>query len=201
MLNKTVVWHTHKVSKKNRADLKGQKPCILWFTGLSGSGKSTLANSLEFKLNELGYHTYLLDGDNLRHGLNNDLGFDKEARSENIRRVAEVAKLFVDSGLIVLSAFISPFIKDREFARNLVNRDEFIEIFVDTSFEVCENRDIKGLYKKARCGEIEHFTGIDSPYERPLEPEIVLKNDKYEIEKNRDMILNYLRENGYINVK
>jgi adenylylsulfate kinase len=199
--NKNIVWHGHHVKKEQRSKLKSQKSCILWFTGLSGSGKSTLANALETKLLELKKHTYLLDGDNIRMGLNKDLSFSDEDRIENIRRIGEVSKLFVDSGVIVLIAFISPFIKDREQVRNLVAKDEFIEVFVDTSLEICESRDPKGLYKKARDGEIKNFTGIDSPYEYPKNPEIHIINDKSDISENIDIIVDYLEKNGYIDVK
>jgi len=200
-MSNNIVWHDRTLSKKQRSSQKNQKPCVIWFTGLSGSGKSTLANALESRLFELNYHTYLLDGDNVRHGLNGDLGFDEASRVENIRRIGEVSKLFVDNGTIVLTAFISPFISDREIARNLVEKDEFIEIFVDTSLEVCEQRDPKGLYKKAREGEIKDFTGIDSPYEIPKNPELRLVNDKDDIKRNIDQIIFYLKTNGYINAK
>ena len=196
-----IVWHSSYINKKQRAKIKNQKPCILWFTGLSGSGKSTLANALEAELYKLNYHTYLLDGDNIRHGLNFDLGFDDKSRVENIRRIGEVAKLFVDSGVIVLTAFISPFKSDREKVRALVEEREFIEIFVDVSIEVCEQRDPKGLYKKARAGEIKDFTGVNAPYETPSNPEIYLKNSEVFIDANVDIILNYLNENGYIDVR
>ena len=200
MLN-NIVWHDAHVSKEQRSTQKNQKPCILWFTGLSGSGKSTLANALEVKLFELNHHTYLLDGDNVRHGLNKDLGFDDRSRVENIRRIGEVSKLFVDNGTIVLTAFISPFIEDRELVRTLVENDEFIEIFVNTSLSTCEKRDPKGLYEKARKGEIQNFTGISSPYENPINPEISLLNDEISIEKNVNKIVEYLENNGYINVR
>lgn len=193
-----VVWHNSQVIKKDRAILTKQKPCILWFTGLSGSGKSTIANAVEEVLYNNNNFTYLLDGDNIRHGLNNDLGFDDISRVENIRRVGEVAKLFVDSGQIVLTAFISPFISDREIVRNLVEPDEFIEIFIDTPLNVCESRDPKGLYKKARAGEIKDFTGIDSPYEVPLKANIHIKNDNISIEEACEQIINFLIENHYI---
>ena len=169
-----VHWQAMSVDKASRALLKGQKPCCLWFTGLSGSGKSTIANVLENKLHQAGHHTYLLDGDNVRHGLNRDLGFSDADRTENIRRVAEAAKLMVDAGLIVMVSFISPFRADRRLARSLFEGDEFVEIYVDTPLEVCEERDIKGLYAKARAGEIKNFTGIDSAYEVPESAEIVL---------------------------
>lgn len=187
-----IQWHNHSITKEQRGKQKKQKPLIIWFTGLSGSGKSTLANALETKLHTLDFHTYLLDGDNLRYGLNSDLGFDELSRTENIRRVGETAKLLLDSGLIVLCTFISPFQKDREFVRHLVEKDEFIEIFVDTPLEVCESRDSKGLYKKARDGEIKNFTGIDSIYEIPTNPEIHLDNPSADINDNLDTILTYL---------
>lgn len=193
-----IVWHKHSITKEDRAKKTGQKPCILWFTGLSGSGKSTIANTLEKMLYENGNLTYLLDGDNIRHGLNRDLGFDEASRKENIRRIGEVAKLFVDSGLIVLTAFISPFIKDREFVRNLVEEGEFIEIFIDTPLDVCEKRDPKGLYKKARNGEIKDFTGIHSPYEPPKSPEIHIINDKITPKEACEQIMQYLKNHKII---
>ena len=170
-----VVWQKTQVRKEHRAAQKGQLPTVLWFTGLSGAGKSTVANALEQRLYQLGHHSYLLDGDNVRLGLNKDLGFDDADRIENIRRVAEVAKLFVDAGLIVMTAFISPFRSDRQLARGLFAPGEFIEVFVDTPLEVAERRDVKGLYAKARSGQIKNFTGIDSPYERPDAPEVHLR--------------------------
>jgi bifunctional enzyme CysN/CysC len=170
-----VHWQHLDVDKQTRARGKGQRPRCLWFTGLSGAGKSTIANLVERRLSALGYHTYVLDGDNLRHGLNRDLGFTPEARVENVRRVAEVAHLMVDAGLIVLVCVISPFRSEREFARHLFSDEEFVEIFVDTPLEECERRDPKGLYRKARAGEISNFTGIDSPYEAPQTPEIHLR--------------------------
>jgi len=198
MLDKNIVYHTHEVSKEERAKIKDQKPCILWFTGLSGSGKSTIANAVELALNKQGKHTYLLDGDNIRMGLNRGLGFSDEDRVENIRRIGEVAKLFVDSGLIVLTAFISPFRKERQSVRELVEKDAFIEIFIDTPLKVCESRDPKGLYKKAREGEIPNFTGVSSPYEAPAKPEIHIKNDKISIEDVTQLIIDYLQEKGYL---
>ncbi|MEA3352942.1 MAG: adenylyl-sulfate kinase [Campylobacterota bacterium] len=196
-----IVWHNHQITKEERSKKTSQKPCILWFTGLSGSGKSTIANALEEVLFNNGNFTYLLDGDNVRHGLNKDLGFDDKSRVENIRRVGEVAKLFVDSGLIVLTAFISPFKSDRELVSQLVDDGEFIEVFIDTPLEVCESRDPKGLYKKARAGEIKDFTGIDSPYEKPDKPAIHIKNDNIYVEKACEQIVNYLIENKYITWK
>ncbi|MEN8719302.1 MAG: adenylyl-sulfate kinase [Oceanococcaceae bacterium] len=170
-----VVWHDHRVTHADRVAKRNQQPAILWFTGLSGSGKSTIANALEVELLRRGAFSYLLDGDNVRHGLCKDLGFTDADRVENIRRIGEVAKLFVDAGLIVLTAFISPFRADRDMVRALVPAGQFIEIFVDTDLAVCEERDPKGLYKKARAGQIPHFTGIDSPYEAPEAPDLVLR--------------------------
>ncbi|MFC0668762.1 adenylyl-sulfate kinase [Azotobacter chroococcum] len=193
-----IAWHQSSVSKRQRAGSKGQKPCIVWFTGLSAAGKSTIANILEQELLRLGAHTYLLDGDNLRHGLNRDLGFTDADREENIRRVAEVARLFVDAGIIVIAAFISPFRRDREMARRLVAPGEFMEVFIDTPLEECERRDPKGLYKKARCGLIAHFTGIDSLYEAPLDPEMrvtTLGRTPAQIARE---IIGYLQEGGYV---
>ncbi len=185
-------WQETRVDKEQRARMNDQKPCLLWFTGFSGSGKSTIADRLEQRLQSLGRRTYLLDGDNVRHGLNHDLGFTDQDRVENIRRVAEVAKLMVDAGLIVLVSFISPFKAEREMARGLVADDEFHEIFVDTPLEVCEARDIKGLYKKARAGELKNFTGIDSDYEVPENPEILLKGAEEEIDVLVDQVLTKL---------
>lgn len=193
-----IVWHTQTLSKEERGALKGQRPCILWFTGLSGAGKSTVANALEQALHARGYHTYLLDGDNVRHGLNKNLGFSPEDREENIRRIGEVAKLFVDGGTIVLTAFISPYRRDREQVRELVEEGEFIEVFVDTPLGVCEDRDPKGLYKKARAGQIKGFTGIDDPYEAPDSPEITLHTDRMSIEESVVQILDELAARGYL---
>ncbi|MDD4950721.1 adenylyl-sulfate kinase [Sulfuricurvum sp.] len=198
-MEKNIVWHHHNVTKQERSSQKQQKPCVIWFTGLSGSGKSTIANALERKLYEMGKHTYLLDGDNIRHGVNKDLGFSNEDRIENIRRIGEVSKLFIDAGIIVLSAFISPFISDRAIARSLVASDEFIEVFVDTVLDLCEKRDPKGLYQKARLGEIPSFTGISSPYEAPTTPEIHITTAEYSVDQCVNQIINYLLEKGYIN--
>ena len=200
-MGSNIVWHNTQVTKENRIKLTKQQPCVLWFTRLSGSGKSTIANTLEEILYNNENLTYLLDGDNVRHGLNNDLGFDNVSRIENIRRVGEVAKLFVDAGQIVLTAFISPFKSDRELVRELLEDGEFIEVFIDTPLEVCEQRDPKGLYKKARLGKIKDFTGIDSPYEAPTLPEIYLNNDNLSIEKACEQIIEYLVSNGYIKWK
>ena len=199
--NENIVWHEHHVTKEERSKLKKQKPCILWFTGLSGSGKSTIANAVEVKLIELHKHTYLLDGDNIRMGLNKGLSFSDEDRIENIRRIGEVAKLFVDSGLIVLTAFISPFQKERDSVRNFVAKDEFIEVFVDTPLEVCEQRDPKGLYKKAREGAIPNFTGISSPYEAPTKAEVHIQTDKLSLDESVKEIIKYLEQKGYLDVR
>ncbi len=193
-----VVWHQHRIGKEQRAKLKQQKPCVLWFTGLSGSGKSTIANLLEQKLFELSKQSYLLDGDNIRHGLCGDLGFSDRDRVENIRRISELCKLFVDAGEIVLAAFISPFRTDRAFARSLLGDGEFIEVFVDAPLSVCEERDPKGLYKKARRGEIHKFTGIDSDYQVPSGPEITVDTAKNNPEECVEQILNFLTENGFL---
>jgi bifunctional enzyme CysN/CysC len=186
------------VDKAARAAIKGQKPCVLWFTGLSGAGKSTIANLVEKRLRTMGKHTYLLDGDNVRHGLNKDLGFTDADRVENIRRVAEVAKLMVDAGLIVMTAFISPFISERRMARSLLEPGEFIEIFVDTPLEVAEQRDVKGLYRKARRGELKNFTGIDSPYERPEEPELRIDAALHAPEEAVEQIVALLEQRGFL---
>ncbi len=188
-----IKWHNMTISKETRAKLYKQDPLCLWFTGISGSGKSTIADKLEQKLVERGHLTYLLDGDNIRHGLNKDLGFTDEDRVENIRRVAEVSKLMVDAGLIVIACFISPFRAERKMARELFNKNEFIEVFVDASLAICESRDPKGLYKKARSGQITNFTGIDSPYEVPNNPEIHLNTDTNNIEKLVTEILAHLK--------
>lgn len=198
MKNNNLVWHTQNIKKEDRLKLLNQKPCILWFTGLSASGKSTIANAVELELFKRGIKTYLLDGDNVRHGLNKDLGFSEVDRIENIRRIGEVSKLFVDAGLIVLTAFISPFKSDRQIARNLVNYDEFIEVFIDTSLQICEQRDPKGFYKKAREGEIKNFTGINSPYEVPNEPQIHIKTENCSIEECTKQIVDYLVKYKYI---
>ncbi len=196
-----VVWHNTTVTHEDRIQLKQQKPVVLWFTGLSGSGKSTVANAVESKLLSLGKHSYLLDGDNVRHGLNKDLGFSDDDRVENIRRIGEVAKLFVDSGAIVLTAFISPFIADREQVRDLMAEGQFLEVFIDTPLEVCEERDPKGLYKKARLGEIKNFTGIDSKYEAPLSPEIHVKTMGISVAECAELIVTQLAEKGYLTLR
>jgi adenylylsulfate kinase len=193
-----IVWHKGHVSKQDRQQLKFQQNAVLWFTGLSGAGKSTISSEVEKKLYETGYHTYVLDGDNIRHGLNKDLGFSEEDRKENIRRIGEVAKLLVDAGLITLSAFISPFREDRKMVRDMLGHREFIEIYIKCSLQECEHRDPKGLYKKARAGEIKNFTGISSPYEEPEHAELVIETDKQSLEKSVQQVIQYLEDNGYI---
>jgi len=187
-----IVWHQSTITKEDRHELNNHKSCVLWFTGLSGSGKSSLANAIDKKLYELSVRSYVLDGDNIRHGLNKGLGFSQNDRKENIRRIGEVAKLFVDSGLIVSTAFISPFREDRELVRNLFLDNEFIEVFVKCPIEICENRDPKGLYKKARNGEIKEFTGIGSPYEEPKNPELIIESNKLTIDESVSVIVEYL---------
>jgi len=191
-LDKNIVKHNYKISKEDREKVLSQKAKILWFTGLSGSGKSTIANKVEQALNEQSYKTYLLDGDNVRFGLNKDLGFSDEDRVENIRRIREVAQLMLEAGLIVLCAFVSPFRADRDALRQAVNTGDFIEIFVDCPLDVCEDRDVKGLYKKARAGLIKDFTGISSAFEVPLNPEIILNTKELSIEKCVEKILSLL---------
>jgi len=191
--SKNITWHQSTVSKEDRYLLNGHKSCVLWFTGLSGSGKSTLANAVDRALYQQNIRSYVLDGDNIRHGLNCDLSFGMEERKENIRRIGEVAKLFVDSGLIISSAFISPFLEDRELVRNMFNPGEYIEIFLNCPINVCEDRDPKGLYKKARIGEITDFTGISSPYEVPINPEIVIESDIVTLDQSVVKIFDYLK--------
>ncbi|RMH21177.1 MAG: adenylyl-sulfate kinase [Gammaproteobacteria bacterium] len=193
-----VVWHESIIKRTDREKLNGHKGAILWFTGLSGSGKSTLAHAVEEQLYGQGVHTYVLDGDNVRHGLCSDLGFTDEDRQENIRRIGEMAKLFADAGIIVLTAFISPFIKDRERARSVAHEGDFFEIYCDCSLEQCEERDVKGLYKKARAGEIPEFTGISSPYEAPVNPEVRVNTEALSVEESVIQVLDTLREKGVI---
>jgi adenylyl-sulfate kinase len=183
------------VKKGDRSLIKKHRSCIIWLTGLSGAGKSTIADLLEEKLNKKGKHTFLLDGDNLRHTLNQDLGFSDDDRNENIRRIGHVGKLMVDAGLIVIASFISPFEKQRKLTRELFEKDEYIEVFLNTPLEVCEKRDTKGLYKKARSGQLKDFTGIDSAYEIPKNSEITLDGEKYTADELSDKIINYLSEN------
>jgi len=190
--NQNTVWHVSTVSRQDREDMNGHKSCILWFTGLSGSGKSTLAHAVEDRLHRQGVRTFVLDGDNVRRGLCKDLGFSDEDRTENIRRIGEVSNLLMQAGVISLTAFISPFIKDRQIVRDLAESGEFIEIFCNAPLTVCEQRDVKGLYKKARAGVIPEFTGISSPYEKPENPEITLDTDKLTVETCVDQIISYL---------
>lgn len=196
--DENIVWHDQTVSREQKQQHKGHKPVLLWYTGLSGSGKSTIANAVEAKLFELGCHTYLLDGDNVRMGLNKGLTFSDEDRVENIRRISEVAKLFVDAGLIVSTAFISPFKADRDQARAIMAEGEFIEVFIDTPIEVCESRDPKGLYKKARAGEIPNFTGISSAFDIPESPELHIKTAVQSIEQSVMQIVKYLQQKQMI---
>ncbi|MEZ9820015.1 adenylyl-sulfate kinase [Shewanella sp. 10N.286.45.A1] len=196
-----VVWHQASVSRIERCKNNGHKPVVLWFTGLSGSGKSTIANAVDKMLHDLNCHTYVLDGDNVRHGLNGDLNFTDTDRVENIRRVGEVAKLFVDAGLIVSTAFISPFIADREMVRGQLAEKEFIEVFIDTPLAICEQRDPKGLYKKARAGEIKHFTGIDSAYEAPTQAEIHVETAEKCVEECALQVISYLTQHSYLTSK
>ena len=193
-----IVWQKTDIGKNERSIVKNHKPCVIWFTGLNCSGKSTIANALEIGLNKLGYHTYLLDGDNVRHGLNKDLGFSLEDRMENMRRVGEVAKLFVDAGIITLCAFISPLKETRRKIRDFFEDGEFIEVFVDTPLEICKQRDVKGHYKKALLGELKGFTGIDSPYESPDNPDIQIKTEDCCVDAAVSEIILYLKEKEII---
>ena len=197
-MERFVIPHKHEITKEDRRSLNNHGSLILWFTGLPSSGKSTIANELEKKLIAMRARTYILDGDNVRMGLCKDLGFSEEDRGENIRRIGEVSKLFVDSGAIVLSAFVSPYIVDRDKVRELVEEGEFVEVFVDAPLAVCEERDVKGLYKKAREGIIKGFTGIDDPYEAPLNAEITIDTSKVSLEGSVDIILDYLNEKGVL---
>lgn len=187
-----IVWHEASVSKEERQKRNRLKSCVVWFTGLSGSGKSTLANALDRKLFEEGIHSYVFDGDNIRHGLNAGLGFSEEDRKENIRRIGEVAKLFVDAGVVTSTAFISPFREDRDKVRGILDDGEFIEVYVRCPLETCEKRDPKGLYKKARSGAIPEFTGISSPYEEPVNPELIIDTDQLTVEEAVEKIYAYL---------
>jgi len=199
--NQNTTWHEPLIYRGDREELNKHKGGILWFTGLSGSGKSTLAHAVEHRLHEQNIRTYVLDGDNVRRRLCKDLGFSDEDRVENIRRIGEVSNLMMNAGILVLTAFISPFRKDRQIVRELVNEGDFIEIFCSASLEVCESRDPKGLYEKARSGEIPAFTGISSPYEKPENPEILLTTDKFGIEECINQVLNYLMKHGVLNSK
>ena len=196
-----VVWHRHKVKREEREAILHQKGVVLWFTGLSGSGKSTVANEVSHRLHSMKKLSYILDGDNIRHGLNKDLGFSPEDRAENIRRISEVANLFADAGVITITAFISPYRKDRNFCRELVGNGRFIEIYTKACLETCEKRDPKGLYKKARDGKIKEFTGVDAPYEEPEDPELIIDTDEETIEESAEKVLKKLRELSYIDTE
>ena len=192
------VWHHATITRDHRQKKNGHKSVVIWLTGLSGSGKSTLAHAVEERLHEVGCNTYVCDGDNIRHGLCGDLGFSPQDREENIRRLGEVAKLFVDAGVITLTAFISPYRADRARARNLVALGDFVEVYCRCSLEACEERDVKGLYKKARAGEIKEFTGISAPYEEPDNPEIVVDTDKASVEECVEAVIRYLASQGIV---
>ena len=194
-------WHKPSISVDERRRLNKYKSCVIWFTGLSAAGKSTLANALCEKFHSMHIHGYVLDGDNIRHGLNKDLGFKPEDRKENIRRIGEVAKLLVDAGLVAITAFISPYREDRRRSRELVRSDEFIEVYLKCNLDECERRDPKGVYKKARAGEIKNFTGISAPYEEPEKPEIILDTARYSVDECTEKLLEYLIRNGYIEEK
>lgn len=193
-----VVWHNATITRELREEQNKHKGAVLWFTGLSGSGKSTLAHAVEDRLYHLGSRTFVLDGDNVRHGLCSDLGFSDEDRTENIRRIGELAKLFLESGSVVLTAFISPFREDREIARNVTPHGDFYEIYCEASLDVCESRDVKGLYAKARAGEIPFFTGISSPYEAPNSPELVVNTGEKSVDECVDQVINLLIERGVV---
>jgi adenylylsulfate kinase len=196
MKSSNVIYHQATVTRQRRNKLNDHRSVVLWFTGLSGSGKSTLAHALEEKLFQKSCRTFVLDGDNVRHGLNSNLDFSEAGRAENIRRISEVSKLMMESGLIVMTAFISPFNTDRNEARELISNDDFIEIYCKASLETCEARDVKGLYKRARAGEIKNYTGIDSPYEAPENPELIIDTDNQSLEESVSSILNFLELNG-----
>jgi adenylylsulfate kinase len=197
-MSTNIVWHSSTIAKVDRQELNQHKSAVIWFTGLSGAGKSTLANAVEHKLYDMKIRSYVLDGDNIRHGLNKGLGFSDEDRKENIRRIGEVAKLFVDSGQFALTAFISPFREDREQVREMLPNGEFIEVYVKCALEECERRDPKGLYQKARSGEIANFTGISSPYEEPDAPELVINSDLVSVEEAAEQVIQYLRQQRLI---
>jgi len=192
--SENVVWHHATVTRERRQQLNGHRSFVLWFTGLSGSGKSTLAHAVEERLHQLNCRTFVFDGDNVRHGLCSDLGFGEADRRENIRRIGEMTKLFVEAGVIAMTAFISPFRAERQMVRSLFAPGEFIEVYCDCSLETCEQRDVKGLYAKARAGLIPNYTGISSPYEEPLSAEIRIKTDRQSLEDSVDLVLDYLRE-------
>jgi adenylylsulfate kinase len=198
MKSLNTVWHHATVTRNRREEQNGHKGVVIWFTGLSGAGKSTLAHAVEERLHQMGSRTFVLDGDNVRHGLCGDLGFSADARSENIRRVGEVSKLFVEAGMVVLTAFISPFRADRERVRELLGAADFLEVYCHCSLEVCEQRDVKGLYRKARAGEIQNFTGISSPYEAPTSPALVVETGTLDLDDSVESVLKMLRQRGVI---
>lgn len=198
MKSSNTVWHHATVTRARREKLNGHKGAVVWFTGLSGSGKSTLAHAVEERLHQAGVRTFVLDGDNVRHGLCADLGFSDEARTENIRRVGETTKLFVDAGVVVLTAFISPFEGDRERARKLIGADDFIEVYCHCPLEICEQRDVKGLYKRARAGEIADFTGISSPYEPPYAPDLTVETALLNLEQSVEQVLELLQQHHVV---
>jgi len=199
MKTPNTIYHNATVTRERRNQLNGHKSVVIWFTGLSGSGKSTLAHSVEEKLHNLGCRTYVLDGDNVRHGLSSNLSFSDNDRKENIRRIGEAAKLMMESGVIAMTAFISPFKKDRNLVRQLLPQGDFIEIYCNTSLEACESRDVKGLYKRARAGEIKNYTGIDSPYEEPDDPELVIDTESESLEESVTKVINFLKFKEIIN--
>jgi adenylylsulfate kinase len=196
--SKNIFWHHGDITRADRERVRGHKGATIWFTGLSGSGKSTLARALESALFERGFGVYVLDGDNVRHGLNRDLGFSPEDRKENIRRIGEVAKLFTDAGMFAITAFISPYRDDRDMVRAMMQKRDFIEVYVECALEVCETRDPKGLYKKARAGQIPEFTGISAPYEAPQSPEFTLRTDRLSVEQCVEQLMAHLASNGYL---
>ncbi len=198
-MTKNIVWHHATVTRERRERLNGHKSVVLWFTGLSGAGKSTLAHAVEEQLHQRGCRTFVLDGDNVRHGLSSNLGFSEEDRKENIRRIGETAKLIMEAGVIAITAFISPFRADREMVRNLMPHGDFLEIYCRASLDVCESRDVKGLYKRARAGEIKNYTGISSPYEEPTSPELVVDTGIWDLQKSTSTVISLLVERGIIN--
>jgi adenylylsulfate kinase len=196
--SKNLTWHEGQVSRDDREQQMGQRGCTVWLTGLSGSGKSTIAVAAEKALHERGKHTYILDGDNVRQGLNNNLGFSPEDRTENIRRIGEVAKLFTDGGAIVFTSFISPYRADRDTVRGIMCDGDFVEVYVAASLDTCEGRDVKGLYAKARKGEIPEFTGISAPYEEPKKPELIIDTNDQSVDESVEVLIDYLSKQGYL---
>jgi adenylylsulfate kinase len=199
MKSTNIIYHQTLVTRERRNKQKNHKSVVIWFTGLSGSGKSTMAHAVEEELFKKGYSTFVLDGDNVRHGLSSNLDFSDDDRKENIRRIGEVSRLMMDAGIITMTAFISPFRKDREIARNLMLSGDFIEVYCQASIETCELRDVKGLYKRARAGEIKNYTGIDSPYEEPKNPELIIDTDKETLDESVIQVINFLKIREIIN--